>query len=158
MHNPSLEEESQYDHGVPAGWETNSYGTNTATFTRANDAHSGTWAERLDVTSFKSGAARLLSAFDLGQYAPTPTVGATYDLGAYYKSTVPVFFYLYTRDQLGEWKYWTTGAMMPPSPGWTRANFTTPKVPAGASAISVGLGIQQVGSVTMDDFSLSARA
>lgn len=106
---------------MPAGWETTSYGTNAATFTRVNDAHSGSYAERLEVTSVKSGAARLLSDFDLGQYAPPPTVGATFDLGAYYKSTVPVIFYIYTRDQVGEWKFWTSGGPMPASPGWTTA-------------------------------------
>ena len=25
LHNPSLEEESQYNHGVPAGWDTTTY-------------------------------------------------------------------------------------------------------------------------------------
>jgi peptidoglycan/xylan/chitin deacetylase (PgdA/CDA1 family) len=158
LRNPSLEEEGLYNHGVPAGWETISYGANIATFARVNDAHSGSYAERLEVTSLKSGAARLLSDFDLGQYAPTPEAGKTYEVGAYYKSTVPVLFYLFTRDHTGEWKFWTSSAAMRASPGWRKAKFTTPKIPNGVRGISVGLGIQQVGSVTMDDFSLSAGA
>ena len=89
LHNPSLEEEARTAR-CRVGWDTTSYGTNTATCTRTTDAHSGSYAERLDVTNFQSGAARLLSHLDQGQYAPTPTVGDNYDVGAYYKSTVPV--------------------------------------------------------------------
>jgi peptidoglycan/xylan/chitin deacetylase (PgdA/CDA1 family) len=155
LRNPSLEESSA---GVPTGWDTTSFGVNSATFARTTDAHSGAYAERLDVTSLKSGTARLLSHFDLGQYAPTPKVGDSYELGAYYRSTVPVLFSVFKRDQVGEWKYWTASAAMPASAGWRKATFTTPKIPGGVSGISIGMGIQQVGSVTMDDFSLSPGA
>ena len=68
-----------------------------------------------NVTSFTSGAARLLSHQDQGEYAPTPTVGDNYDVNAYYKSTVPVLFYVYTRDQIGGWNFWTTSGFLPAS-------------------------------------------
>jgi peptidoglycan/xylan/chitin deacetylase (PgdA/CDA1 family) len=155
LRNPSLQEGSA---GAPTGWDATSFGVNSATFARTTDAHSPAYAERLDVTSLRSGTARLLSHFDLGQYAPTPRVGDSYELGAYYKSTVPVLFSVFTRDALGEWKYWTASPPMPASAGWRKATFTTPKIPAGVSGISVGMGIRQVGSVTMDDFSLSSGA
>ncbi len=158
LHNPSLEEESQYNHGVPAGWETTSYGTNTATFSRTTDAHSGSHAEHLEVINFRSGSARLFSRFDLGQYAPTPTAGKRYEASAYYKSTVPAQLSIYTRDQIGEWNFWTNGRPLPASSSWAQARFITPKIPTGVTGISVGLGIQQAGSVTMDDFSLSTAA
>ncbi len=154
VHNPSLEESSA---GIPTGWDTISYGANSASFTRTTDAHSGAYAERLEVTSLKSGTARLLSHFDLGQYAPTPKVGDSYEVGADYKSTVPVRLSVFTRDQIGEWKFWTSSLAMPASPGWRKAVFITPKIPGGVSGISVGMGIEQIGSGTMDDFSLSLR-
>jgi peptidoglycan/xylan/chitin deacetylase (PgdA/CDA1 family) len=157
LHNPSLEEESPFNHGVPAGWETTSFGTNTATFSRTTDAHSGNQAEHLEVSNFQSGAARLLSKMDLGEYAPTPTVGDNYDLGEYYKSNVPVLFYIYTRDQTGAWNWWTNSGLLPASSGWTKATYTTPPIPAGVTGISVGLGIQQAGSLTVDDPSLVDR-
>ena len=157
LHNPSLEEENPISPGVPAGWDTTTIGTNTATWTRTTDAHSGKYAERLDVTSFTSGAARLISHQDQGEYAPTPTVGDNYNVNAYYKSTVPVLFYVYTRDQTGVWSFWTTSGFLPASSSWRKGTFTTPPIPPGTAGLSVGLGVQQAGSVTMDDFSLLDR-
>jgi hypothetical protein len=157
MHNASLEEESLYNFGVPTGWEPTSYGTNTAIFTRTGDAHSGTHAERLEVTNFQSGAARLLSKMDLGEHAPTPKVGDNYDVNAYYKSTAPVLFYVYLRDQMGQWQWWTNGGLLPASSTWTKGTFTTPPIPSGTTGISIGLGIQQAGTLTTDDYSLVDR-
>ncbi len=157
LHNPSLEEESEYNHGVPAGWETTSYGTNTATFSRTADAHSGNYAERLEVTNFQSGAARLLSKMDLGEYAPTLSEGHNYDINEYYKSNVPVLLYIYTRDATGAWNFWTTSGLLPSSSTWAKATYTTPPIPAGVTGISVGLGIQQAGTLTVDDASLIDR-
>jgi hypothetical protein len=157
LHNPSLEEESPFNQGAPSGWDTTSYGTNTATWTRTTDAHSGGFAERVDLTNFTSGAARLLTHMDQGQYAPTPIVGDNYELSEYYKSSVPVLFYIYTRDQMGEWNWWTNSGFLPASSSWTKATFITPTVPSGTTGISIGLGIQQAGSLTVDDPSLVDR-
>jgi peptidoglycan/xylan/chitin deacetylase (PgdA/CDA1 family) len=161
LRNPSLEQASPQETPTgqrvlaPTGWETDSYGTNSAQWTRTTDAHSGRYAESVDVTSLTSGAAQLLSKMDLGEYAPVPTVGHTYDVSAYYKSTVPAMFYIYTRDQLGEWNWWKNSSVLPASSKWTKGAFTTPPIPAGMTGISVGLGIAQKGTLTMDDFSLS---
>jgi hypothetical protein len=51
-------------------------------------------------------------------------------------------------------------AQSPPKPvasSWTKADFTTPAVPAGATNISVGMGATGVGTLTMDDFGLFAN-
>jgi peptidoglycan/xylan/chitin deacetylase (PgdA/CDA1 family) len=163
LHNPSLEQASVGESATgqrlltPTGWEATSFGSNTVQWTRTTEAHSGGYAERLDVTSLTSGAARLLSKMDLGEYAPTPTVGHDYYVSAYYKSTAPVLFYIYTRDQLGEWNWWGNSHLLPRSSTWTKGAFTTQPIPAGTTGISVGLGIEQKGTLTMDDFSLSLR-
>ncbi|MCW3058035.1 MAG: polysaccharide deacetylase, partial [Solirubrobacterales bacterium] len=156
LHNPSLEADVNGD-SVPDGWEAASFGTNTVTWARTTDAHSGTSAERLDMSNFQGGAARLLSRQDQGEYAPTPTVGDNYDVGSYYKSTAPVLFYIYIRNQMGEWRWWTNSGLLPASSGWRKATFTTAPIPAGTTGISVGLGIQQAGSVTVDDLALVDR-
>jgi len=43
---------------------------------------------------------------------------------------------------------------LPTSSSYVRAQYTTPALPAGATAISVGLAITSVGFITMDAYSL----
>jgi hypothetical protein len=154
--NPSLEADADGD-GKPDCWDPIGYGTNSATFTPTPDAHSGHLAERMDVTSFASGAQRLFSHMDLGGCAPTVTPGHNYTLSAYYKSAASPRFEIYTRDALGSWTFWTTTGSYTPSSSWKVATFTTPPIPDGVTALAVGFGLAQAGSVTMDDFGLVDR-
>jgi hypothetical protein len=142
---------------TPDCWDPIGYGTNTGSFRRTSDAHSGSFAERLDVTSFTSGAQRLLSHMDLGGCAPSVTPGNSYTVGAYYKSSVQPVFEVYTRDARGRWSWWMTTAKFAASSGWSRATFTTPAIPSGVTAVSVGLGLLSTGSLTTDDYSLVDR-
>ena len=63
------------------------YGTNTPTFrttTSAAKAHSGTRAERLTVSGYASGDAKLLPTLDLGEssYRPSrPAIHTRYEVG-----------------------------------------------------------------------------
>jgi hypothetical protein len=50
--------------------------------------------------------------------------------------------------------FWTNSAKLPLSSAWAQATWTTPAVPSGATNVSVGLGVDAVGSLTMDDFGL----
>ena len=68
--NPSLETQDPYNSGTPYCWMTNTTGTNTASFTETSSVHSGQVAEQTNVSSFTSGAARLLIKQDLGECAP----------------------------------------------------------------------------------------
>ncbi len=40
------------------------------------------------------------------------------------------------------------------SSSWTQFSYTTPAVPAGATAVSFGLSLFTVGNLTTDDYSL----
>jgi hypothetical protein len=44
--------------------------------------------------------------------------------------------------------------VLPTSSTYRLGSYTTPALPAGATAISVGLSIINLGSLTMDDFTL----
>ena len=57
-------------------------------------------------------------------------------------------------DSFGGWVYWTQSTNLAIASSWTQGSFTTPVVPAGATHISVGMGLDRVGSLTMDDFGL----
>jgi peptidoglycan/xylan/chitin deacetylase (PgdA/CDA1 family) len=154
INNPSLE--SEVNSGAE-GYENNSYGNNAATFTQTTDAHSGQVADRVQLSNYSSGEAWLGSKMDLGRYAPTPTVGDNYDLNAYYKSSAPALFTIYTRNAKGEWTWWLNSGFYAASSSWTKATYTTPPVPAGVTGISIGLGIQAAGSLTIDDYGLVDR-
>jgi len=156
LRNPSFEQHDVNSDGSPACWDALAYGANTSTWKHTTDAHSGRYAERLDVTSYASGNPELVSHQDLGQCAPAVKPGHTYSMGAYYKSTAPARFYVYRRDRMGQWIWWI-GPAVPASSSWRRASFTTPRVPPGTTGMSVGLSVEQTGSLTSDDYSLVDR-
>ncbi len=110
----------------------------------------------LNITGYTSGDAKLLPTFDLGGCAPTVTPGTAYNLGTWYKSTGTTQFALYYRDSAGAWYYWTSSPWFAAASAWTQATWTTPPVPAGATGLSFGLALIANGSLTTDDYSLTA--
>lgn len=154
LRNPSLE--------TPAGsgascWTRGGYGTNVFTWNRTSDAHSGSFAELLSITSLTTGDRKLVSAQDTGACAPGGIAGKTYTVTAWYKSTDRPTVFAYYRNSAGTWTYWSQSPRLDPSTAWVRRTWTTPPLPSGATAISVGLGLLSTGSVTMDDFGLFAN-
>ena len=150
--NPGLE--GSTDGLLPDCWQVGGYGSNTYSITRSGNAHSGSWAAQLSVTSWTSGDRKLLSKLDLGQCSPSVTPGHVYQLSSWYTSSVAVPFVVYYRTASGGWVYWKTSPAQPASSGWRQAGWTTPAVPAGATAVSFGLALTGVGTVTTDDYAL----
>lgn len=139
---------------TPQCWQTGGYGTNTAAFSTVTAAHSGTAAERLTVTGYSSGDAKLLPTMDSGTCAPPAVAGHTYSLRAWYTSTAVTQFALYYRDASGTWVYWTSGPWLAAAATYTQASLTTPALPAGATAISFGLNLFSNGTLTTDDYAM----
>lgn len=151
--NPSLESGSG---STPTCWLLGGFGTNTFSWSRTSDAHTGSFAEALTVSSYTSGDRKLVNAQDSGTCAPAINAGHTYTVTAWYKGTDRAYFFAYYRNAAGSWIFWANSAKFAASSGWTQATWTTPAVPSGATNISVGLGTDSVGSLTMDDFGLFA--
>ena len=151
LQNPYLEAATG---STPTCWLLGGYGTNTFTWTRSPDAHTGSFSENLSVTSLTSGDRKFVNAQDSGTCSPAISVGHTYTVTAWYKSTVQAFIFVYYRNSAGGWVYWTQSAKLAIAGSWTQAIFTTPVVHAGATNISIGMGVDAVGSLTMDDFGL----
>jgi peptidoglycan/xylan/chitin deacetylase (PgdA/CDA1 family) len=151
LQNPSLEAASG---STPACWLFGGSGTNTYTWTRTSDAHSGSFAENITVSSYTSGDRKLVNTQDSGACAPAVTAGRTYTVTAWYKGSDQPYFFAYYRNAAGSWVFWTNSAKLPLSSAWAQATWTTPAVPSGATNVSVGLGVDAVGSLTMDDFGL----
>jgi hypothetical protein len=73
---------------------------------------------------------------------------------AWYTSTAPTQFELYYRTGLGTWHYWTSSPLVLAATAWTQTTWTSPAVPAGASAISMGLNLISTGTLVTDDYEL----
>ncbi|MEU4672875.1 polysaccharide deacetylase family protein [Amycolatopsis sp. NPDC023774] len=152
--NTSLES-STSGTGFPDCYMPGGYGANTPTWTRTTDKHTGTYAQKLDVTNYTDGDAKLLPTFDLGACTPKVSAGSTYTVGVWYKSTAITQFSLYYRNTQGFWQYWTSGPWLAAASNWTQATLTTPAAPAGAVGMSFGLALIANGSVTTDDYSFA---
>ncbi len=153
--NPSLETAGPLATGLPQCWAGGGYGTNTRIFTTVGPGHTGAVAEQMDVTGFTSGDGKLLPTLDLGECAPSATPGHSYQMKAWFKSTAATQFELYYRTGLGTWHYWTASPQVLPAADWTQTAWTSPPVPAGASAISMGLNLVGNGTLVTDDYELT---
>jgi hypothetical protein len=78
--------------------------------------------------------------------------GRTYEVSAWYKSNVQAFFTLFKRNAIGQWSFWTQSPRMAPASSWTRVTWISPASPADALAVSFGLTIDSVGTLTTDDY------
>jgi peptidoglycan/xylan/chitin deacetylase (PgdA/CDA1 family) len=153
LQNASLETDANGDQ-VPDCWQRGAFGTNTAAFTLTSDAQDGSVAQRIDITSFTSGGRRLVSAQDSGACAPSVIPGHTYTMTAFYKASTPPKFSVYVRGTDGAWRWIAESALLPTSTTYRQGTFTTPALPADATAISIGLSIFNVGSITSDAYTL----
>ncbi len=153
LQNPSLEVDANAD-AVPDCWQRGGTGTSTATFTLTSNAHNGTVAQRIDVTSLTPGSARrLVSRQATGTCAPVAWPGHVYRVSAFYIANAQPRFTVYYRAN-GTWTWFAQSPLLPTSAAYVPASYTMPALPASASAISVGLSLYSVGSITMDEFKL----
>lgn len=152
--NPSLE--TPDGPAIPDCWMRTGWGTNSAQWEQTSDAHSGTGAQRVTVTSFTSGDAKLLQRLDLGQCTEPIKPRNRYALQTWYQSSAPTQFALYYRTSIGRWTYWTSSSWFPPSRDWAQASWATPPVPDDAAGLAFGLALRSVGSLTTDDYAIAA--
>jgi peptidoglycan/xylan/chitin deacetylase (PgdA/CDA1 family) len=153
--NASLETPGLNGSTLPRCWQEGGYGINTRAFTRvAGHAGSATAAEQLVVAGHTSGSGALLPYLDTGECAPSAAAGHTYLAKAWYTSTFTTQFDVHYRTGTGSWLYWTSSPYFPASATWAQASWTTGPVPAGATAISVGLNLIGNGTLVTDDYEL----
>jgi peptidoglycan/xylan/chitin deacetylase (PgdA/CDA1 family) len=157
LRNASLEVDANGD-SAPDCWTVDGYGSNTYTWSRTADAHTGSFAEKVDITNYSSGERKLVVANDLGACTPTMTPGHRYVVKAWYKATRPAYFTAYVRNADLGFTYYTDSPNFAASSGWSQAVWTTPVIASGVRGISFGLAIAGNGSLTVDDLSIDDAA
>jgi hypothetical protein len=153
--NPSLELDVNGD-SQPDCWQRGGWGTNTTAWTRTTDAYHGSFAQKLRITSYTNGDRKLLPTVTVSGCAPAAQAGATYQLSAYYKSNAAVEVTVFYLDAANVWQYWDEqGVILPAASAWTKATYSTGTVPVGAKALSFGLALNGIGTLTTDEYSLT---
>ncbi len=66
----------------------------------------------------------------------------------------PVRFVAYTRSTSGAWTFWIRSGFTPAAAGWTHTTRSPPPIPAGTTAISIGLSLASNGTASFDDLRL----
>jgi peptidoglycan/xylan/chitin deacetylase (PgdA/CDA1 family) len=132
--------------GQPAGWSSSRYGTNDATFSQVAGHDSGR-AVRVDITKYSDGTAN----WNTGSIAVKP--GSYYVYTDYYRSNVDTPISIELGDKQGKVQFYTIGSA-PESLAWSK-NSVRFFVPANASSIIITHGLDRLGSLETDDFSLT---
>jgi peptidoglycan/xylan/chitin deacetylase (PgdA/CDA1 family) len=151
--NASLE--SSANGTAPDCWQLGGTGTSTYAWNRTSNAHSGSWAENVVISAYTSGDRKLVTSQQANACSPRVTPGSTYHLSAWYESNQATHLVAYYLNASGSWVYWTQSPAFTASASWAQASWTTPPVPAGATAVSFGLNLAAVGSLTTDDYSMT---
>jgi len=142
--NPSVETASG---GGPAGWASDSWGTNTTTFSYLTTGHTGTRSLKVETTAYSSGDAKWYGA------AIPVTAGRTYQFSDWYQSSVATEVDVEVTMADGTLQY---AAIASPATatGWTRA-LAQYSPPVGAKSIVPFHLLAVKGYLITDDFSLT---
>ncbi|MCU1677292.1 MAG: polysaccharide deacetylase [Frankiales bacterium] len=154
LRNPSMEQIGSS--GIPTCWQRGGYGTNSFAWANTTDAQDGVNAQRVSVTSFTDGDRRILTPQDLGACAPPTVVGHTYQVRGWYKTDGSVRLVAYYRTPNGGWVFFAQGPLLAAAPSaYAQTVWTTPAMPAGSTALSIGLSIRSTGFLQGDNLSLN---
>jgi peptidoglycan/xylan/chitin deacetylase (PgdA/CDA1 family) len=134
---------------LPQSWTTDSWGTMNATFTYPVAGNASTKAAKVQVTSYSSGDAKWV--FD---HIPV-TAGTTYTYSDSYIATVPTEIDVEYKASNGTLTYAYVGDA--PATGSTWGTFSaTLTPPAGTVSMTVTHIISAVGSLTLDNVSVTS--
>jgi peptidoglycan/xylan/chitin deacetylase (PgdA/CDA1 family) len=138
--------------------------SNVATWGLTSDAHSGSVAENVTVSSWTAGDRKLVLTQRQSEASclAAVTPGHTFSMWVWYKGSWPyqgstptkVSIATYYKNSSGAWTYWQGSPLVAPTSSWTLAYFQSAPLPAGATAVSYGLAISGAGSLTTDDYAM----
>ncbi|SJM90222.1 polysaccharide deacetylase family protein [Crenothrix polyspora] len=155
LNNPSLELDVNPVNNQADCWQRAGYGTSAFTWTRLNGGgHTPGFAESLQVTARTSGDRKLVQSQGSDTCAPVVTAGKQYVLSGWYTSNIPTGIVAYYKTSAGVWNYWQTSGNFAATSTWAQGSYTTPPVPADATALSFGFYLNNVGTLVTDDYAM----
>ena len=140
---------------TPGCWQESNLGTHSAAWSYSRNAHHRDATENVTISSYASGDSKLLTAQSTSACSPRVTPGSSYTLGASYLSSQPTHILAFYQNSSGAWTYWTQSPAFTASSTWAMATWTTPAVPAGATALSFGLNLAVAGSLTTTSYTMT---
>lgn len=145
--NPSLEQANQNDPTLPSNWIKGRWGTNTTIFSYLATGQDGLRSGKVQITAYTNGDAKW--AFD---HVPV-TPGSLYQFSDYYQADAITELVIEYKNTSNVRSYVSLGEL-PVAVGWTAVSksFT---VPVGMQSVTVYHIIGSVGTLTIDNFSLS---
>ena len=147
--NGDLERPDPFEPGEPVAWQPIRWGNHISEFSYpTTDAHSGSRAARVDVTSYRSGGATW--AFD----TQPVEAGADYRFGGWYRSDRPIEVVAVISMANGSTRYGWMGEAQP-SANWRQftGSFTAP---TGAVSVTVYQILTSAGWAEIDDVSVAS--
>ena len=143
--NPAFEQVGS--NGLPLSWGKGGWGTNSRTFTYPSVGVSGSKAVTVNISSYTSGDAKWY-------FNPVPVTQGDYTYSDDYTSNIPSLITVQYQNSNGTLTYKDIQTL-PAASNFTHAsvNFS---VPANVQAVSVFHLIEGVGSLTVDNVSLSS--
>ena len=151
LRNPGLERFDQ-DTGAPVCWELSGGGS----WSRVGGV-SGE-AERVTIRGAPDGYAAIAQPLDQGECSPAVRAGEQLRFAVKYRSDSYPRVVVWARNRQGGWAFWTDGPQLSPSSSFRGATWNLPPVPAGVTALSIGVALNGDGAATVDDLSLRPAA
>ena len=146
--NPGMEQPQAGDPTMPANWSTDSWGTNTPTFSYLNEGHTGVHAVRTALSGYQSGDAKWLFP------AAPVTAGARYAYSDWYRADVVTQVWLRYETGGGAVRF-AYLMSVPASATWSQTQ-TLVTVPSDVARLSVFHVISANGTLDLDDVDLTA--
>ena len=134
----------------PTSWSTDTYGTNSATFSYLPTGHTGGHSLNVKMSTYSNGDAK---------WYPTEvpvSPNTTYTYSDWYQSNIATSVDIVITSSTGGTSYIYQGSPIA-STTWKQASYSF-KTPANAKQITVFHYIENVGELTTDDFSLTTAA
>jgi peptidoglycan/xylan/chitin deacetylase (PgdA/CDA1 family) len=148
LRNPGLE---AFDNslGAPSCWEL----SGGAGWSRVAGV-SGK-AELGAISGAPDGYAAIAQPLDQGACAPAVHQGERLRFSAAYRTNGSARFVVWARNPQGGWAFWTDGPLLSPRSSFATRTWDLPPIPAGVSALSIGVALNGDGSLGVDDLSLT---
>jgi hypothetical protein len=151
--NPGFEEIGA--DGLPACWWPGGAGENTVAYETVA-GRTGANALQIAVSTYVDGNRVAMSA-ETPECAPVVAPGQRYELSFWYRSTTPqAAVTLYRDDAATGWDYWMDLGPLPVAADWTEFSVVSPVVPPGTEGLKFGGYLTGVGTLAMDDYSMTA--